>query len=87
VSIIERALDQMSEKQRRAYVLLRKEGLSVAQAAAVLDTSEHTVKQRVHRAEEQIRATARAEGWASPERKRSGQMSPPHRDDVLGFGR
>jgi RNA polymerase sigma-70 factor (ECF subfamily) len=71
VSIVERALDRMSGKLRRAYVLLREEGLSVAQAAVALETSEVIVKQRVHRAEEQIRATVRAEGWSSLVGKRN----------------
>jgi DNA-directed RNA polymerase specialized sigma24 family protein len=42
---------------------LREEGLSVAEAARVLGTTSDVVKQRAHRACEQIRAALRRAGW------------------------
>jgi RNA polymerase sigma-70 factor (ECF subfamily) len=56
-------LEKMSEKNRVAYVLLREEGLSVKEAAAVLGTSADAVKQRAHRAYEQLRSAVGAAGW------------------------
>jgi RNA polymerase sigma-70 factor (ECF subfamily) len=61
--LIDRELRSMSEKCRTAYVLLREEGLSAADAARVLETTEEAVKQRAHRAYEQIRGALRAAGW------------------------
>lgn len=56
-------LKRMSEKNRVAYVLLKEEGLSAKDAAAILGTSADAVKQRAHRAYEQIRAALDAAGW------------------------
>jgi RNA polymerase sigma-70 factor (ECF subfamily) len=53
----------MSELSRTAYLLLKEEGLDVSEAAAVLGTSTDVVKQRAHRAYDQIRAALRAAGW------------------------
>lgn len=61
--VVERELNRMSENNRAAYVLLREEGLSVAEAAAVLGTSANAVKQRAHRASEKIREALRRSGW------------------------
>ncbi|WP_437309537.1 RNA polymerase sigma factor [Sorangium sp. So ce388] len=61
--VVDREIGRMSEKKRCAYVLLREEGLSVAEAASVLGTSADVVKQRAHRAYEQIRAALRRAGW------------------------
>jgi RNA polymerase sigma-70 factor (ECF subfamily) len=49
-------LNGMSEKNRVAYILLREEGLTAKDAAAVLGTTADVVRQRAHRAYEQIRA-------------------------------
>ena len=53
----------MSEKNRVAYILLREEELSVKEAAAVLGTTADVVKQRAHRAYEQLRSAIGAAGW------------------------
>src|SRR5260370_22451708 len=60
--VVDRELRAMSEKSRSAYVLLREEGLSVGEAALVLGTTSAVVKQRAHRAYEQIRGALRAAG-------------------------
>jgi RNA polymerase sigma-70 factor, ECF subfamily len=51
------ALMMLSESLRSAYVLVRIEGLSCAEAAAVLGTTNNAIKQRVHRAQEALRTT------------------------------
>lgn len=56
-------LKRMSEKNRVAYVLLKEEGLSAKDAAAILGTSANTVKQRAHRAYEQLKTALDAAGW------------------------
>jgi RNA polymerase sigma-70 factor (ECF subfamily) len=56
-------LAKMSERNRAAYVLLREEGLNVADAAAVLGATPNAVKQRAHRASEQLRSALRQSGW------------------------
>jgi RNA polymerase sigma-70 factor (ECF subfamily) len=48
-------LGRMSEKNRVAYVLMKEEGLSSHEAAAILGTSAAVVKKRVQRACEQLR--------------------------------
>jgi RNA polymerase sigma-70 factor, ECF subfamily len=63
MSVIERVLANLPENQRTAYVLLKEEGLSVADAAAVLGATPTAVKLRAHRAYEALRAAiAEAEG-------------------------
>jgi RNA polymerase sigma-70 factor, ECF subfamily len=52
---IERALGEMPETQSTAFRLLKQQGLSVSEAAAVLGTTEMTVKLRAHRAYESLR--------------------------------
>jgi RNA polymerase sigma-70 factor, ECF subfamily len=54
--LVAQALGRMSEKNRTAYVLLKEEGLSAKDAAAVLGTTAEVVKQRAHRAYEQLRS-------------------------------
>jgi RNA polymerase sigma-70 factor, ECF subfamily len=61
--IVTRELHRMSEKNRAAYILLREEGLNVKEAAALLGTTQDVVKQRAHRAYEQLR---RALGTMDP---------------------
>ncbi len=53
---VERALSRMSDARREAFVLIRFEGLSVADAADVLGVSENAVKLRAFQAYEAIRA-------------------------------
>jgi RNA polymerase sigma-70 factor, ECF subfamily len=65
--VIDRALREIPENQRAAYVLLREEGMSVAEAASVLGTTGTAVKLRAFRAYEAIRAAARAAGITPPE--------------------
>ncbi len=61
--VVERALAGLSEKNRSAYILLREEELGVAEAAAILGITGDAVKQRAHRACEQIKAALRAAEW------------------------
>jgi RNA polymerase sigma-70 factor, ECF subfamily len=56
-------LGRMSEKNRVAYILLREEGLSAKEAAVVVGTTVDVVKQRAHRAYEQLRSAVGAAGW------------------------
>src|SRR5262249_10645468 len=52
----EEELEKMPESHREAYLLVKQEGLSVAQAAEVLGTTSTAVKLRAHRAYEALRA-------------------------------
>ena len=63
MGVVARELAKMSEKNRVAYVLLKEEGLSVKDAAAVLGTTPVVVRQRAHRAYEQLRTALGAAGW------------------------
>jgi RNA polymerase sigma-70 factor (ECF subfamily) len=63
VRVVTAELAGMSEKNRVAYVLLKEEGLSVKEAAAVLGTTAPVVRQRAHRAYEQLRTALGAAGW------------------------
>lgn len=45
-----RALDRLSNRQRTAFVLVRLEGQSIAEAAALLGCAEGTCKSHLHRA-------------------------------------
>lgn len=56
---VDRALAAMSPARREAFVLLRFEGLSVADAAEVLGVSDNAVKLRAFQAYELIRAALR----------------------------
>jgi RNA polymerase sigma-70 factor, ECF subfamily len=53
---VERALRRMSDARREAFILIRFEGLSVADAAEILGASENAVKLRAFQAYEAIRA-------------------------------
>jgi RNA polymerase sigma-70 factor (ECF subfamily) len=53
---VERALAGMTEARREAFVLIRFEGMSVADAAEILGASENAVKLRAFQAYEAIRA-------------------------------
>jgi RNA polymerase sigma-70 factor (ECF subfamily) len=59
-------LDRLPEPQRTAYLLVREDGLSVAEAALVLGTSTAAVKQRVFRAYEALRAALGIHTHGSP---------------------
>jgi RNA polymerase sigma-70 factor (ECF subfamily) len=55
-AVVERALAQMSDINREAFVLIRFEGQSVAAAAQILGATEGAVKLRAFRAYELLRA-------------------------------
>ncbi len=63
LDIVTIELRKMSEKNRTAYVLLKEENLSAKEAAMLLGTNTNVVKQRAHRACEQLRAALHAAGW------------------------
>jgi len=63
VRVVTTEIGRMSEKNRVAYVLLKEEGLSVKDAAAILGTTAPVVRQRAHRAYEQLRTALGAAGW------------------------
>jgi len=69
-------LDRMSEKNRVAYVLLKEEGLSVKEAAAVLGTTAPVVRQRAHLAYAQLRTALGAAGWKESDDDRSWDAIP-----------
>jgi RNA polymerase sigma-70 factor, ECF subfamily len=52
---LERALMKLPESQRVTFQLVRQEGLSAAEAAAVLGTTENAVKLRAHRTYDALR--------------------------------
>ncbi len=54
--VVRAALEQLTVQQREAFVLIRFEGMSVADAAAVLGTTPGAVKIRAFRAYEALRA-------------------------------
>ena len=63
MAVVEKVVRDLPENQRTAFVLLKEEGLSVTEAAAILGATPMAVKLRAHRAYEAIRAAlARAEG-------------------------
>jgi len=54
--VVERVLERLPSAQREAFVLIRYEGLSIQDAAAVLGASQGAVKLRAFRAYEALRA-------------------------------
>lgn len=74
--VVTAALDRMSDKNRVAYALVREEGLSVKEAAAVLGTTPDVVKQRAHRAAGHLKAALRAAGWRESSDERSSDTEP-----------
>jgi len=62
LDLVNRTLAELPLTQREAFVLLRFEGLTVAEAAQILDTTEGNVKVRAHRAYEALRAALRDTG-------------------------
>ena len=63
LDVVTQELTRMSEKNRVAYILLKEEGLSAKNAAALLGTTSDVVKQRAHRAYEQLRSALQTAGW------------------------
>lgn len=59
----EAQLGELSENLRSAYLLVKLEGLSCADAADVLGTTRAAIKQRVHRSIEELRAGLSEAGW------------------------
>ena len=76
VAIVTTELARMSEKNRAAYVLLKEEGLSVKAAAAVLGTTAQVVRQRAHRAYEQLRIALGTAGWEENDHDQSWNAVP-----------
>lgn len=68
-------LDQMPAVLREAFVLVRDEEMSMAQAAAALGISIPAMKVRAHRAYERLRIILEAEGALSPDRRRGGSKA------------
>lgn len=60
-ALVERTLAKLPPNQREAFILLRYEGLSVADAAAILGVTEGAVKLRAFHAYETLRAAIGAE--------------------------
>jgi RNA polymerase sigma-70 factor (ECF subfamily) len=67
IGTVDDELRRMSAKNRIAYVLLKEEGLSAKEAAAVLGATPDAVKQRAHRAYEQLKSALHAAGWKEHE--------------------
>jgi RNA polymerase sigma-70 factor (ECF subfamily) len=75
---VERALMRMSHARREAFILIRFEGLSVADAAEILGASENAVKLRAFQAYEAIRAAmARLEKAPAPGQVGRHRHDPP----------
>jgi len=62
LDVVRATLAKLPAMQREAFVLVRFEGMSIAEAAAVLDASESAVKLRAFRAYEAFRAALGATG-------------------------
>ncbi len=67
MTVIDHTLAELPENQRTAYVLLREEGMSVADAAEVLGATPMAVKLRAHRAYEAVRDALRRRGLGPEE--------------------
>ena len=71
------AIAQLPEEQREALVLTQLEGISYEETAQLLQVSEGTVKSRVNRARNRIRAILTGEGELSPAefvKRKEGRM-------------
>ena len=62
-TVLAAELQGMSERNRVAYILMKEENLTAKEAAVILGTTPEVVRQRAHRAHEQLRATLRSAGW------------------------
>ncbi len=71
---IEKTLATLPEAQATAFRLIKQENLSIAEAAAVLGTTEAAVKLRAHRAYEALRR-ALGDTWDAPARTTSKDPS------------
>lgn len=65
LTIVQQTLDAMPDLSREAFILVRFEGLSMSEAAAVLGTTEAAVKIRAFRAYAQLRRALGIEKGAS----------------------
>jgi RNA polymerase sigma-70 factor, ECF subfamily len=61
-ALLEGAMHALPPNQREAFILVRFEGLSAADAAQVLDTTEANVRVRAHRAAETLRQVLNVRG-------------------------
>jgi RNA polymerase sigma-70 factor (ECF subfamily) len=64
--VVQAALDLQPEAARTAYILVRLEGVSVADAAAILSASTDATKQRVHRVALALREQLEKRGFDVP---------------------
>lgn len=62
--LVDRELQRMSEKNRSAYILLKLEGLTTGEAAAILGVTDEAVKQRAFRAYQALREALSRAGWS-----------------------
>jgi RNA polymerase sigma-70 factor (ECF subfamily) len=62
LGVVQRALMTLPVRQREAFVLVRFEGLSIAEAAEVLGATQGAVKILAHRAYVVVRAALESEG-------------------------
>jgi len=60
---VDRELGRLSETLRVAYLMVKLEGLTCAEAGSALGVSTSAIKQRVHRAGEELKAQLSASGW------------------------
>ena len=70
--LLERAVEQLPDVYRDAFMLRMVDGFSVAETAWVLGVSEETVRSRAFRANEQLRLLLDETGRAPPRRSRRG---------------
>jgi RNA polymerase sigma-70 factor (ECF subfamily) len=75
--VVERVLARLPASQREAFILIRYEGLSVQDAAAVLGTTVSAVKLRAFRAYEALRAELSEFRTATKPRARGGTDDAP----------
>lgn len=73
---VERVLARLPPAQREAFVLIRYEGLSVSDAAAVLGATETAVKLRAFRAYEALRAELGAARQGAEAKRGGGEDRP-----------
>lgn len=59
-TILFKAIKQLPENQRIAFVLIKTEGLSYSQTAQILNTTEKGIEGLMHRAKENLRKTLKA---------------------------
>jgi RNA polymerase sigma-70 factor (ECF subfamily) len=74
-ALVEQVLDKLPERQRAALWLAAVEGLSYAEVAALLETTERSVKALVHRARTALALELRALRPRSPLGHRGGPVS------------